>query len=119
MSQDNIDLEDLQRFQDDFAKDIGLASVTVKLKGVTNALNDGLGLISSTMEQLATSASDISKRQTDLNNEIVSVNAVTDKIDAVISFISYLKRELYSTYQSLNFAELVLVWHKKVSTMFR
>jgi len=93
VSQDNIDLEDLQRFQDDFAKDIGLASVTVKLKGVTNALNDGLGLISSTMEQLATSAGDISKRQTDLNNEIVSVNAVTDKIDAVINFIREIANE--------------------------
>ena len=90
---DIIDLNFLQRLQDNFAKGVSLASVTVKLKGVTNTLNDGLGLISTTMEQLATSAGDISKRQTDLNHEIVCVNAVTDKIDSVMSFIREIGNE--------------------------
>ena len=58
-----------------------------KLKAVTNTLNDGLGQISATMEQLAASASDISNNQTNLNHEIKNVNAVTGKIDAVMDFI--------------------------------
>ncbi|TGE33671.1 PocR ligand-binding domain-containing protein [Desulfosporosinus sp. Sb-LF] len=58
-----------------------------KLKTVSNTLNDGLGQISATMEQLAASASDISNNQTNLNHEIKNVNAVTGKIDAVMDFI--------------------------------
>jgi len=58
-----------------------------KLKAVTNTLNDGLGQISATMEQLAASASDISNNQMNLNLEIKNVNAVTGKIDAVMDFI--------------------------------
>ena len=58
-----------------------------KLKAVTNTLNDGLGQISATMEQLAASASDISNNQVNLNHEIKNVNAVTGKIDAVMDFI--------------------------------
>ena len=58
-----------------------------KLKAVTNTLNDGLGQISATMEQLAASATDISNNQSNLNHEIKNVNAVTGKIDAVMDFI--------------------------------
>ncbi|EGW41562.1 PocR ligand-binding domain-containing protein [Desulfosporosinus sp. OT] len=64
-----------------------------KLKSVTTILDDGLGQISATMEQLAASASDISNNQANLNHEIKNVNAITGKIDEVMDFIKEIADE--------------------------
>ncbi|ODA42288.1 PocR ligand-binding domain-containing protein [Desulfosporosinus sp. BG] len=65
----------------------------LKLKSVTTILDDGLGQISATMEQLAASASDISNNQANLNHEIKNVNAITGKIDEVMDFIKEIADE--------------------------
>jgi len=58
-----------------------------KIKTMAGAFNDSILQISATMEQLAASASDVSKNQQQLNKEISNVNAVSGKINEVMEFI--------------------------------
>jgi ligand-binding sensor protein len=64
-----------------------------KLKSAADTLSDGLHQVSSTMEELAASATDISGNQARLNAEIQNVNTVTGKIDEVMDFIKEIADE--------------------------
>ncbi|MEN6412056.1 MAG: PocR ligand-binding domain-containing protein [Veillonellales bacterium] len=65
----------------------------LKLKGVTETLNESLLQISATMEELAASAGTVNNNQASLNEEIKNVNTVTGKIDEVMEFIKEIADE--------------------------
>lgn len=65
----------------------------LKLQSAAATLSDGISQISSTMEELAASATTVSGTQTSLNNEIKNVDAVTSKIDEVMDFIKEIADE--------------------------
>lgn len=64
-----------------------------KLKHTVGILYDSLHQISATMEELSASALVVSDNQSHLNEEIKSVNTVTEKINEVMNFIKEIADE--------------------------
>lgn len=65
----------------------------IKMRAMSNTLNEDIEQISATMQELAASASEISANQNNLNSEIKNVNEVTGKIDDVMDFIKEIADE--------------------------
>lgn len=65
----------------------------IKLKSVTEVLNDSLHQISATMQELAASATSVSENQASLNGEIKNVDSMTEQINEVMELIKEIADE--------------------------